>query len=196
VDADLRMPQLHNLFGIDQGTGLTGAMLDGHAEDHLIQSEVEGLRLLTSGDLPPNPAEMVASGRMRNVLKALAHDADMLLIDCPPVLPVADATILASMVDGVLLVVRANRTSRKELRDAVENLHKVGGRLLGVVLNGVPGHGSGYYYEYYGEQDKDEQTGLHWWNKSARSKAQTFGENGSHRKKSTATKPGVNHSKK
>jgi succinoglycan biosynthesis transport protein ExoP len=176
IDADLRLPRQHILFGLKQGKGLTGSLLEEHAGEQLRQTSVEGLRVLTSGDLPPNPAELVASTRMHKLLDEIAQEADMVLLDCPPVLPVADATILASIVDGILLVVRANHTRRQEMGDAVENLRKVGGRLLGVVLNGVPSQ-SNHYYKYYGEEDRSVKFGLGWWKKSLSSIARSLGIN-------------------
>ncbi len=195
IDADLRMPRLHCLFGLDQGKGLTGSLLDGHAEGQLRESGVEGLRVLTSGDLPPNPAEVVSSVRMRKLLDELSRDADLVLIDCPPVLPVADATILASMVDGVVLVVRTDRTSRKEMRDAVETLRKVGSRLLGVVLNVVPSQSGGYYYKYYGEDSQEKPTVLRRLKGSLKGIAHVFVANGAHGEKRGNAMPEVNRGK-
>jgi len=194
VDADLRLPRLHRLFGLDQGRGLTGSLLDGHVDKQLKQSFIEGLKVLTSGDLPPNPAETLASARMHKLLDEIAQGADLVLIDCPPVLPVADATILASMVDGVLLVVRADNTRRQEMKDTVENLRKAGGRLLGVVLNGVPSQ-SNHYYKYYGEEKRGEKFGLSRWKKFLRSIARSFGVDGSRGKSSWNANFGVNRGK-
>jgi non-specific protein-tyrosine kinase len=149
VDIDLRIPRLHQLFGLPQSKGLTGSLLDGSAAKQLKQVEkVERLRILPSGSLPPNPAEVIASGRMRKVLRELVQDADLLLVDCPPVLPVTDATILATMVDGVVLIVHTNQTHRRDLKDAVERLRNVDACLLGVVMNFMPNH-KGRYYQYY-----------------------------------------------
>lgn len=158
VDADLRLPRLHKLFKLDPGEGLTGSLLDGNADVKLKQVDIEKLKVLPCGDLPPNPAEVLASPRMRTLLDELAKKADMVLIDCPPVLPVADATILASMVDGVLLVLQADHTRRQAVREATENLLKVGGRLIGVVLNGITIRGENYY-RYYGDKDQQATTG-------------------------------------
>jgi non-specific protein-tyrosine kinase len=151
VDADLRVPRQHHLFELNPGVGLTSALLDGSASEKLQQVGVKGLKILTSGDLPPNPAEVVASKRIPVLIDKLAGDADLVLVDSPPVLPVTDATILASIVDGVVLVVKANRTRQQELRDAIEILRKVEVNLLGVVLNGVTSRGD-RYYQYYGDE--------------------------------------------
>ena len=157
VDADLRMPRLHKLFKLDPGEGLTGCLLGGNVDVNLKHVDMERLMVLPSGDLPPNPAEVLASPRMRTLLEELASKADLVLIDCPPVLPVADATILASMVDGVLLVLQADHTRRQALREATENLRNVGGRLVGVVLNGITVRG-GNYSRYYGDKNNKPTT--------------------------------------
>jgi non-specific protein-tyrosine kinase len=195
IDADLRLPRQHLLFGLNQGKGLTGALLEGHAGELIRRTSIEGLRILTSGDLPSNPAELVASARMRKLLDEIAQDADLVLIDCPPVLPVADTTILASIVDGILLVVRADHTRRQEIGDSVENLRKVGGHLLGVVLNGVPGQ-TEHYYKYYGEEKSSDKSGLGRWKQSLRNMVRYFGVNGSRRKASWNANPEVNRGKK
>ena len=158
VDGDLRLPRLHELFALGLGAGLTGSLLDGAADIHLKQGVVERLKVLTSGSLPPNPTEVVASKRMSALLKRLSQGAVLVLVDSPPVLPVADASVLASRVDGVMLVVQANRTHRRDLQTAVENLRKVGANLLGVVLNGVWSRDA-RYYQYYGDARRNGRNG-------------------------------------
>ena len=158
VDADLRMPKLHQLFGLDQEEGLTGSLLEGSSDGNLKHIDIKELTVLTSGDLPPNPAEVVGSSQMRKLLDELVQKADLVLIDCPPILPVTDATILASMTDGVLLVLRAEQTRGQAAREAVDSLRKVGAHLIGVVLNAVPGHPSNYY-RYYERGDGRAITG-------------------------------------
>lgn len=148
VDADLRYPSLHHLFGVDQTEGLTGSLLQGNIDGNLQSAGFERLMILPCGDLPPNPAEAIGSVRMRTLLDELAHKVDLVLIDCPPVLPVADALNLASAVDGVLLVLRAGKTRVKVAREAVESLRKVGARVIGVVLNDLPAHRGKYYSQY------------------------------------------------
>jgi succinoglycan biosynthesis transport protein ExoP len=151
VDADLRRPRLHELFGLDpHNEGLTGALLEGNADGRLQPAQMERLAVLTSGELPPNPAEMLGSRRMQELLAGLAQQADMVLVDGPPVLPVADAATLAQGMDGVLLVLEAGRTRREAARRAVERLHQVGANPVGVVLNAAPTqNGTHYNYSYY-----------------------------------------------
>ena len=148
VDADLRHPRLHQLFGLDlhveegggdqREWGLSGSLLAGCTDGRLHSTQIEGLQVLPSGELPPNPAGLLGSRRMQELLDQLAHQVDVVLIDSPPVLPVADAALLAHRVDGVLLVLKASHTPRKAARQAVESLRQVGANLVGVVLNAVP----------------------------------------------------------
>ena len=164
VDADLRRPRLSQLFSLDPREqitgersrwGLSGVLLEGRTDGMLHPAQVEGLRVLPSGELPPNPAEMVGSQRMQKLLHELAQGVDAVLVDSPPVLPVADAMALAQAVDGVLLVLEAGKTRRQAARHAVQSLHQVGASLVGVVLNAVPTHRGSYYYyyhEYYGDR--------------------------------------------
>ena len=127
-------------------------MLEGHTNGrlHFPLLRLKRLRVLPSGELPPNPAEMVGSQHMQKLLHELEEQVDVVLIDSPPVLPVADATALAQAVDGVLLVLEAGHTRREAARHAVESLRQVGAHLVGVVLNAMPTHrGSDYYYSYH-----------------------------------------------
>jgi capsular exopolysaccharide synthesis family protein len=160
VDADLRRPRLHQLFGLDPTRekdtgdrpwwGLTGSLLEGRIDGMLHTVQVDGLSILPSGELPPNPVEVLGSQHMQKVLHKLAEQADIVLIDSPPVLPVADATALAQAADGVLLVLHAGKTRRRAARHALESLRQVGANLVGIVLNAVPAHrGSDYYYQYH-----------------------------------------------
>jgi non-specific protein-tyrosine kinase len=147
VDADLRRPRLHELFSFDsQQEGLTKALVEGSVDGRLQPSHVDGLRILPSGRIPPNPAELVGSHRMMELLQKLVQQSDVVLVDSPPVLPVADATMLARVTDGVLLVVYAGKTRREAARRAVDSLRQVGANLVGVALNAVPTRRSRYYY--------------------------------------------------
>jgi polysaccharide biosynthesis transport protein len=158
VDADLRKPQQHRLFGVKQSGGLTSALLEGSLDGRVKQVESAGLRILTSGHLPPNPAEMLGSTKMLNLLEELRKQVDMVIIDCPPVLPVADAAILAPHVDGVLMVLRANYTRGHSATEALESLRKVDAHLVGAVLNAAPrGKGYNYYSKSDGHKAKTEK---------------------------------------
>jgi non-specific protein-tyrosine kinase len=137
VDCDLRRPSLHEVFGVSGQPGLTTMVLDEGAAAPLQESGIGNVRVLASGPLPPNPSELVSSERFRRVLAAVASDADIVLLDAPPVAAVTDATILATRVDGVLLVVDSGRTRRDTARRANEQLQRVGAHLLGAVLTNV-----------------------------------------------------------
>jgi len=189
VDADLRLPRLHVMFGLNLEKGLTDALLNGHPGKQLQAVGTENLKVLTSGTIPPNPAEVVASKRMSALLSELAGEAELVLVDSPPVLPVADASILSSgsIVDGVVLVVRAGSTRRQELRDAVENLSKAGANVLGVVLNGVSSRGE-QYYQYYGGENGSVLNEKHPGRKLSKGLGKLFGRNGSNEKKKRKTR--------
>lgn len=138
VDADLRFPQLHVAFGIQQDKGLADYLAENKNNDIDIKlTEAKGVQVLCSGETPENPVGLLSAPTFRKVLEVLSNKADLVLIDCPPVLPVADATVLAENVDGVLLILRADQTDSRAARDAVESLTKVSARFIGVVLNAV-----------------------------------------------------------
>jgi capsular exopolysaccharide synthesis family protein len=149
LDADLRRPRLHQIFGLHPRGGLTGSLLEGNMDGRLQPSQVEGLTVLPAGERPPNPSELLGSRRLRELLDELAGGADVVVIDSPPVLPVTDAAVLAQEVDGVLLVVDAGETRRDVVQRAAESLQQVGAHLIGVVLNRVSTGRGGYYYHYY-----------------------------------------------
>jgi protein-tyrosine kinase len=139
VDADLRRPSLHQVFGLANDAGLTTMMMDDAAlaSPPLNQTKVDGLSVLTSGPLPPNPAEVMGSRRMEEIIAALAERADQVLFDTPPVVAVTDAAVLATKVDGVVLVVSAGRTRRDHARTAVQRLQQINARIVGAVLTNV-----------------------------------------------------------
>ena len=138
VDADLRRPSLHTLFGVEQASGLSTVLADPTLELPLQATGVEGLLLLASGVLPPNPSELLASQRMADLVTALSARADYVLFDAPPVVAVTDAAVLASRMDGVLLVLKAAKSKRELAQRAKEQLEKVNARILGVVLTNAP----------------------------------------------------------
>ena len=140
VDADLRRPQQHEIFGIDNTHGLTTVLYADSTPEALPLAEtvLTGLRVLTSGPLAPNPAELLASRRLVDLIAALTAQADLVLFDAPPIIAMTDAAILAGRVDGVLLVVNARETRRDHAQRAKDLLERVNARLLGAVLNNVP----------------------------------------------------------
>jgi len=102
IDCDLRRPSLHELFGLKPEPGLTNLLLDQNGDPYLQDCGVDGLRLLASGPLPPNPADLLGSKKIDNVIELLTSKADIVLLDAPPVIAVTDATVLGAKVDGVL----------------------------------------------------------------------------------------------
>lgn len=141
VDCDLRRPSLHTIFGLTNEQGLTSAILDQGAGELPIQATtVPGLSLLASGPLPPRPADLLGSRRMGVMLERLHAEADIILIDTPPVVAVTDAAVLAPKADGVLLVLQAGHTRRDRAREARQILEKVKAHIVGVVLNNARGY--------------------------------------------------------
>lgn len=139
VDADLRRPTLHQVFGLGNDVGLTSLMMDEEAlaSPPVQETGIEGLTVLTSGPLPPNPADLMGSRRMEGVIATLAERAEQVLFDTPPVVAVTDAAVLATKVDGVLLVISAGKTRREYARSAVQRLEQINARLVGTVLTNV-----------------------------------------------------------
>jgi capsular exopolysaccharide synthesis family protein len=140
ADCDLRRPVLHEIFGADNSRGITTMMLDESAmsEPPAQRTEIENLRLLPSGPLPPNPADLLGSRRMDVVISRLVESADIVLLNAPPVIAVTDAALLGSKVDGVLLVISAGSTRRDHAERAKEMLDKVNARIVGTVLDNAP----------------------------------------------------------
>jgi non-specific protein-tyrosine kinase len=136
VDCDLHRPSLHTLFGLPNDRGLTDVILD--KDDHALplqSTPVAGLRVLTSGSLPPRPADLLGSQRMETLIERLQQEADMVLFDTPPVTAVTDAAVLATKLDGVLLVLKAGKSRRDRAREARRLLEQVKANIIGVVLN-------------------------------------------------------------
>jgi non-specific protein-tyrosine kinase len=158
IDADLRRPSQHKLFAQLNQRGLTTALqVEGsdRMADHLSETGIENLYLMTSGPLPPNPTDLLGSWRMSHMVEVLKRQVDFVVIDTPPVLAVADSSLLARLCDGVLLVVLADTTRTNALRRATEQIQQAGARLLGVVLNKVTATSGGYYYSanYYTQEN-------------------------------------------
>ncbi len=154
IDTDLRRPTIHKIFGLQNEVGLSSMFFeDGTLVENVLQpTSVEGLSVITSGPIPPNPAEVLDSKQMGNILVNLRGQADMLILDSPPTLAVADASILGSRCSGAIMVVDSGRTRTDVSRRAIETLHKTNVKILGVVLNRLSTRratGSGYYYYYY-----------------------------------------------
>ena len=151
VDSDMRRPSQHRIFKLSRQFGLTDILrqADPVLDEYIQPTEIENLRVIATGQNPPNPAELLGSKRMQSLIEMLKRDNDMVIFDTPPCLPLADATILSRYVDGVILVLDAGRTRRDSALRAKNALERGGARILGAMLNRVNPRGDSYYYYYY-----------------------------------------------
>lgn len=150
VDADLRKPTSHYTFNVTNTFGFTSVLTKQMTLEQAIRNtEVENLDVLTSGPIPPNPAELLASKAMDQFFNEVQQQYDVVLFDTPPVIAVTDAQILANKCDGTILVVFSGKTEKDQLVKAKELLQSAKGKLLGVVLNHKEIQGSSHYYYYY-----------------------------------------------
>jgi len=149
IDCDLRKPSQHTLWNLPNEQGLTSALLETSALEHppLQATALEMLHILTSGPQPPNPADVIGSRRMDDLIATLRSQADYLVFDAPPVLAVTDASLLALKSDGLLLVLRAGVSRRDQTARAKEELERIGVPLIGAVLLDAPRDSAvGAYY--------------------------------------------------
>ncbi|MFC2161870.1 GumC family protein [Acidobacteriota bacterium] len=159
IDADMRKPSLHRLFEVDNKKGLSGYLSGGVSiEESISKTKIENIWILPSGVVPPNPAELLDSDRMKLFIVELKKGFDYVLIDTPPVLPVVDSLVLSAIVNGVVIVVEPGRITRKLFMKGVEDIRQSRAKILGIVYNKVElsGRGSyfhGYYRYYYKEPD-------------------------------------------
>jgi capsular exopolysaccharide synthesis family protein len=151
IDCDLRRPRLHTQFEVANSKGLTTWLSGEKNLDNLLQvcAKTPNLKVLTSGPVPPNPAELLGSEEMRRLLGTLSERFAHIIIDSPPAISFTDASILSTMVDGVVLVVHGGRSSRAVVRRAKQQLLDVGAHIFGVVLNNVKLESQDYYYSGY-----------------------------------------------
>ncbi|QYO66674.1 polysaccharide biosynthesis tyrosine autokinase [Leptolyngbya sp. 7M] len=166
VDCDLRRPRIHSHFGLDNTQGLTNYLSGERKTENLIKAYpgLPRLKVITSGPIPPNPAELLSSNEMKNLLQFLRGKYKHIIIDSPPAISFTDAAILATVVDGVVLVAMAGKSSMHLIRRFKQRLANMGARIYGVVLNGIKAgsmeyeyYGSGYY-DYYRKAEDDPTT--------------------------------------
>lgn len=155
VDCDLRKPVQHHIFSLNK-KGLTNSLVGESPVTELLQdTEVANLQVLTSGPIPPNPAELLGSSRMDAAITALREVSDYMVIDCPPVIAVTDACVLARKADGVFLVLDADQVRPEMAKKAKELLVNAQGSIAGVILNRAEIEAEhSYYYYYYGHGEK------------------------------------------
>ena len=166
VDADLRKPTQHKFFGVENGEGLSVALteiqgLNPDFKSYIRETDVPGVRVITAGPIPPNPAELLGSKLMKHIVEVLSEQVDVLIFDTPPILSVTDAAILAQEVDGVILVLASGKVKKDYAKRAKELLDQVGAKILGAVLNKVKVETSEYYYNYYEGSDKPRKRHHH-----------------------------------
>jgi capsular exopolysaccharide synthesis family protein len=162
VDTDLRKPMIHKILQQDNKTGLTNILVEDKKIKEVMRkmSDVDpNLYFIPSGPIPPNPSELLGSNKMKELLKELQEQADFIIFDSPPVIAVTDALVLATQVDGVVLVLDFGEVSREAAKQTKELLEKVKANILGAVLNKIDMEKEGqyypyYYYYYYGDEKK------------------------------------------
>lgn len=166
IDADMRRPRLHSIFDIDNRAGLStllaSQLSDAEIDEAVRQDEKSKLFLLTSGPIPPNPAELIGSEQMATLLRMLQNRFTHIVVDSPPIASFTDGVLIASMVDGVILVVHAGKSSKQVVRRSRQLLNEIGAKVFGVVLNNVNlnSQDNYYYYQSYYHRDnyrQDEQ---------------------------------------
>lgn len=151
IDADLRKPMQHRFFEMTNFEGLSTILSNEISfEEGLRETGIENLKLISTGVTPPNPAELLASKKMENVLAKAREAADVVLIDTPPAIAVTDAALLGNKVDGVIIVVASHQTHEEMLKKTQEVLLKARANIIGTILTKYPAHEEGsYYYHYY-----------------------------------------------
>jgi tyrosine-protein kinase len=153
VDADLRRPTLHRRLELENYSGLSQVFVQPELgmEESLQSTQIKGLSVLTAGDTPPNPSELLGSQLMYSIMEELKNHYDIVLIDTPPALAVTDAAAMLPFIEGVVLVIRPGTTHLAPLRRLVDQFHQLNAHLLGAVLNNINLHSSsyGYYYKHY-----------------------------------------------
>jgi non-specific protein-tyrosine kinase len=150
VDMDLRRPTLHKMFHMENTRGVTSALLqDGvMLTEHVFATEIDNLYLMPSGPQPPKPADLLQTQRAIDLIEGLKSMSDVVILDTPPILAVADPVLLARMCDAALLVVRAETTKIGALRQAKDQLAQSGVNIAGLIFNGITESTDGYYYKY------------------------------------------------
>jgi capsular exopolysaccharide synthesis family protein len=150
IDCDFRKPDVHKYMGIEGSVGLTNHLIGQANLADVIQTWGAKLHVLPAGQIPPNPSELLSSGKMLHLLQSLERGYDHIVIDAAPLLPVTDAAILSKITSGVILVVGVGQTTRPQLQGAIQHIKSANGHILGTVLSKVPQRGAGSYGYGYG----------------------------------------------
>ncbi|MBI2876933.1 MAG: polysaccharide biosynthesis tyrosine autokinase [Candidatus Tectomicrobia bacterium] len=150
IDADLRKPRINRVFGLPREPGLSNLLIGEATLDSVLQkTEVESLQVIPAGPIPPNPSELLGLPKLERIIQEARERFDIILFDSPPVMSVTDPLVLASRLDGVVLVVRGGHTPRDPIRRVISQLSDVNAKMLGVVLNNIDFRKERYYYQYY-----------------------------------------------
>lgn len=158
VDCDLRRPGQHRTFNLKNRQGLTNVLIRAQSWNQVVQAtDVPGLSLVASGPIPPNPSELLGSEPMKEFLESTASKYDAVVLDTPPVVAVSDALVLAPLVDGIILVIRAGKTRVDQIMEAKKLLENANGRIVGAVVNAAKPNGKSYYYYHYYASDGKER---------------------------------------
>jgi len=158
IDADLRRPTVHKKFKLPNSLGIVNLILEPDRMSEIVHEDViEGLDIVTSGAIPPNPSELLGSKRNRALLSKLRLEYDTIILDTPPLLAVTDAQVLTTISDGTIIVAQHGVTKKDEILQAKGLLEKVKGNILGVVLSQIPVDDNSYYYYYSYEEKKTEK---------------------------------------
>jgi capsular exopolysaccharide synthesis family protein len=163
LDLDLRRPMVHNLFNLQKENGISDFLLDQEAvvEDYIKKTSVHNLDVVTSGFIPPNPSELLASPRMDELLEQCKAKYDYILMDSPPVIAVTDTMVLANKTDAITLVVRIRKADKMVIKRAKELMENINVPITGAIINGIHPQRyyssyeyNYYYYYYYGKQEE------------------------------------------
>lgn len=160
IDCDFRNPSIHRSFGISNKYGVTDILLKGKSYREYINciATHDNLDVLTAGKIPRNPSELLYSKTMRKFIDELKGDYEYIMIDAPPILPVTDAAVMATYIDGIILVCASGVAEVESTKSAVESIQKVGGNIIGAVLNKIPVKQKKYHnYYYYDEKNSNSQ---------------------------------------
>lgn len=155
IDADLRHPSVQAVFKVSNKTGLSNLLANQCSYEDTVQlSGIENLSLVTAGPTPPNPTELLSSGKLRDLIEIWKENYDIILLDTSPIMVVADGLIVASISDGVIFVVKAGKVKREFIRKSKEKLEHVKAQIIGVVLNSKKiSKSEARHYNYYGIRD-------------------------------------------
>ena len=156
IDCDLRKPSLHRKFNVSNEVGLTDVLVGTSELNKVMKKIDDNLYLLSTGTLPPNPAEIIGSNTMENFLDECKINFDYIILDTPPILPVTDSKLLAIKADATVLVVRSEISKSKHVSQAYKELEKVNANVIGTILNDVEMHSEKLYYDYSAKNKKSK----------------------------------------